>query len=454
MRSGSTAAFALLGVLSMTTCALAQRPAARPAGGEDGPFPLAIRWWGQAFVSIETFWGFTIVIDPFTPGERMGYPDPKLTADLVLVTHEHFDHNGVDTVKGDPVVLHGLKSDGDWAEIDHYLDRPPNQAKAKVLPKAEAGKPSPYAVHVQSIHVFHDAESGAKRGKNTLFLIEADGVRILHCGDLGHGLTPEQLKAVGRVDVLLLPVGGTYTIDAPGALAVAKQINPTRYVWPIHFKTDVLKVPLAPRDAFIEKAREAGFGVREIKGNTLAVVRQSADKADADAKPAVIVADYKPIAPQAGVQEAIASMETDRQAFIDALGKVTKEQLDHQPSDKTHTIRWNFEHTTATEIGFFSQVYHALDPNFPVINIRPAQMPPDYQPRHPDWDTAEMVRHVQRVAAFTKRFSYLLADTPADLKIEGTRFSVQSLTKLMVGHYKNHASKAVLKFKLPDWPKS
>lgn len=103
------------------------------------------------------------------------------------------------------------------------------------------------------------------------------------------------------------------------------------------------------------------------------------------------------------------------------------------------------EHTTASELGFFSQLYHALGRAIPVLNWRPAQMPKDYKPRRPEWDTAKMIRHVQRVAAFTERFGYLLVDTPADVKVEGTRFSVDALTKLLVGHYHNHTEKAVKK---------
>lgn len=444
------------GQSGQTANAAAAKPAAEASQGlnvDDESVPVAIRWWGQACVAIETFWGFTVVIDPFPATEQMGFPKPDLTADLVLATHEHFDHVGFDVVKGKPVVVHGLKPDKDWAEIDHYLDRKPNEAEVTWLPKDKAGTPSSHAVHVKSIHTFHDAESGAKRGKNAMFLIETDGVRILHCGDLGHTLSAERLAAIGSVDVLIIPVGGTYTIDPTQAIEVIKQIKPRRYVWPIHFKTSVSKIPLATLDAFLAKAKEAGLPVREVKGNAIAAAQQAAKPDAKAAAAAVIAADFKPVKPGADMQAALDSMRADRQALIDALGKVTKAQLDHKPSDGTHTIRWNFEHTAGAELNFFSQVYHAMDAEIPLIKWGPAQMPPDFKARHPDWDTAEMVRHVQRTAAFTERFSYLLANTPVDLKIEGTKFSVQSLSKMMVGHYKNHTTKAVLKFKLSDWPK-
>ncbi|HRY68313.1 MAG TPA: MBL fold metallo-hydrolase [Phycisphaerae bacterium] len=466
MRSRWFSAMAFACLLSWCTVVVAQsgqatpaaavKPAAeasQPPNANEESAPTAIRWWGQACVSIETFWGFTIVIDPFPATEQMGFPKPDLTADLVLATHEHFDHTGFDVVKGKPVIVHGLRPDKNWAEIDHYLDRRPNQAEVKWRAKTEAGTPTSHAVHVKSIHTFHDAESGAKRGKNAMFIIETDGVRILHCGDLGHTLAPEQLAAIGPVDVLLIPVGGTYTVDPTQAIEVVKQIKPRRFVWPIHFKTSVGKIPLATLDTFLSQAKQAGMPFREVRGNTIAVARQ-ATKPDAKPGPvAVIACDFKPAKPGADMQAALESMRADRQALIDALGKVTKAQLDHKPSDGTHTIRWNFEHAAGAELNFFSQVYHAMDPEIPLIKWGPAQMPPDFKPRHPDWDSSEMVRYVQRTAAFTERFSYLLANTPADLKIEGTRFSVQSLSKMMVGHYRNHTTKAVLKFKLPDWPK-
>ncbi len=421
---------------------------------EDGPLPLAIRWWGQACVSIETFWGFTIVVDPFPEKAEIGYPKPNLVADLVLVSHEHFDHNAVDTVRGTPGVLRGLTAGGkDWADIDHYLDRPPNQAKPAVFAASDTRVRSPYAVRVRSVGTWHDAAQGAQRGKNTLFLIEADGVRILHCGDLGHALTPEQLKAVGPVDVLILPVGGTFTVDAAGALEVAGQIKPRRFIWAIHYKAGSSALPLATADDFANEARRAGLLVRRVRGNAVAVTALPPDQKPPIGSPVVIVSDWTPVRPSAGLERSLLTLRNDRQELIDKLGNVSKTQLDWKPSDGTHTIRWNFEHTTARELGLFSQIYHALDPEIPVINWNPAQMPPDFKPRRPDWDTHEMVRHVRRVGAFTERFSYLLADTPPTMRIEGTRFSMDYVTNLILGHYENHTTKAVKKFRLADWPK-
>src|SRR5688572_24298605 len=106
-------------LLSILVCANA-------ADAEPGK-PVAVRWWGQAMVSIETYWNVQIVIDPYPP--NIGYDDPKLTADLVLITHEHPDHNHAQLVGGNPVVVHGLEDEKRVRAVDHVLDRLPNSAK-------------------------------------------------------------------------------------------------------------------------------------------------------------------------------------------------------------------------------------------------------------------------------------------------------------------------------------
>jgi L-ascorbate metabolism protein UlaG (beta-lactamase superfamily) len=146
----------------------------------------------------------------------MGYFAGPFEADVVTVSHEHFDHNALTIVAGKPQVLRGLTEDGkDWRPV---------QFENK-------------DVKITSIPVYHDDAQGAKRGKNAMFLFETEHLRILHTGDLGHTLTTETLAQVGRVDVLLICVGGFYTLDAAGARTVIGQIKP-RVVVPMHYKTD------------------------------------------------------------------------------------------------------------------------------------------------------------------------------------------------------------------------
>jgi L-ascorbate metabolism protein UlaG (beta-lactamase superfamily) len=421
---------------------------------KDGPLPLAIRWWGQACVSIETFWGLDVVIDPFPVDGSLGFSPPNLAADLVLLTDARSDHTAEGTVKGEPFVVRGVSDGGQCrTDIDHVLDRPPNEPTPSFRPRTEVTSPTPNAVYVRGIPSgVGDASSGQGDAPSVLFLIEASGVRILHCGGLAGPITDAQRKAIGRVDVLILPVGGDHLLDATAAIDVVRQIAPRRFIWPVQFRKGEHGGG-APLDPFLMQVRRAGLYVRDVDGNTIAVTRLPPGRKAPVGSPAVLVTDAEPVKLRPDLERALLALRGDRQTLIDELGGLTREQLDHKPSDGSHTIRWNFEHTTARELGFFSQVYAQLDPEIPVINWNPAQMPIDYTPRHPDWGPEEMVRHVRRIGAFTERFSYLLHDTPPTLRIEGTRFPIEYLTAMVVGHYQNHTTKAVHKFTLPDWPR-
>ena len=176
--------------------ALAVLPAAR---AHDAPPAGKLTWYGQSCFLLETAAGTRIVMDPIPKG--IGYELPQgLKADVVTISHEHFDHNNVGFVTGKPRVIHGLTPDKKgWARVDERFKD----------------------VSIRSVGVYHDAERGAARGLDTVFIFEVGGVRIAHLGDLGHVLNDEQLAAIGAVDVLLVPVGGKFTIDALMATRVA-----------------------------------------------------------------------------------------------------------------------------------------------------------------------------------------------------------------------------------------
>ncbi|MCL2150439.1 MAG: MBL fold metallo-hydrolase [Dehalococcoidia bacterium] len=146
----------------------------------------------------------TIVTDPYGP--ETGYGLGKAAANIVTVSHDHPDHNYASGVGGDPRII----------------SRPGEYEVAGVL--------------IIGIPTFHDNEKGAKRGKNTVFALEADELSLCHLGDLGHPLTDDQLEAIGRVDVLMVPVGGVYTIGASSAAALVRQMDP-RIVLPMHYRT-------------------------------------------------------------------------------------------------------------------------------------------------------------------------------------------------------------------------
>lgn len=230
----------LVGILAASAVggALALASPAAPAA--------RLSWFGQSCFLLESPGGARIVMDPI-PG-TIGYELPKdLKADAVTVSHEHPDHNNVPLVPGKPKVLRGLTADKKgWTKIDEKVKD----------------------VAIQSVGVYHDEKKGAERGLNTVFVLETGGLRIAHLGDLGHLLTDAQLKALGGIDVAMVPVGGFYTIDAAQATRVIEQIRPRMVVVPMHYKTDVLTIKeLASVDAFLAGKPD----VRREKGNSLSL---------------------------------------------------------------------------------------------------------------------------------------------------------------------------------------
>jgi L-ascorbate metabolism protein UlaG (beta-lactamase superfamily) len=202
---------------------------AAPAGAA-GSKKVILRWHGQSFFDLETSQGTRIAFDPHAI-EAYGRITAK--ADLVLVSHLHNDHTQVDVIENkDKKVIYGLKGSGkkvEWNRVDEQFRD----------------------AHVRTVGVYHDAAQGMERGKNAVFIVEVDGLRIVHLGDLGHLLTEEQVKQIGPVDVLMIPVGGVYTLNGSEAKQVVEQLKPRQYVIPMHYGTKVYD-DLLPVDEFLE----------------------------------------------------------------------------------------------------------------------------------------------------------------------------------------------------------
>jgi L-ascorbate metabolism protein UlaG (beta-lactamase superfamily) len=165
----------------------------------------------------------TVILDPFTsdhPNLKLKFP--KIDADIVTVSHDHHDHNGIEGVSGNPFVIHG-----------------PGEYEIK-------------GVHVFGFQTYHDEKKGEERGRNTVFAIEAEGLTLVHLGDLGHLLENKLVEDLGDVDVLMIPVGGTYTIDAAKATDVVRQIEP-KIVIPMHYKNPVSDLTLDPVENFCKE---------------------------------------------------------------------------------------------------------------------------------------------------------------------------------------------------------
>jgi L-ascorbate metabolism protein UlaG (beta-lactamase superfamily) len=408
--------------------------------------PVAVRWWGQAMVSIEPYWNLQIVIDPYPP--NIGYEDPKLTADLVLITHEHPDHNHAQIVGGNPVVVHGLEDETHVRAVDHVLDRLPNAAEPTWQANAPTLKTSGHQVSVTSVPAWHDDEQGGDRGADAIFVVNVDGVRIVHCGDLGQTkLTEEQLAALGRVDVLFVPVGGIYTVDGPQAVEIIAQVRP-RFAIPIHFKTPALSFNLHAIEPFLSAVGDR-WEIDRPTHNTLAVAKSSAT----DSPTRVVVLAYEPWRPQGELAELFARLDAasrDSQAVFEPL---SVNQMNFRPSNGTHTPRWNAEHMMAATPRFLTPIYAQRDPTIPALNLSPQQMPADYKPAHPDWTGAEEARQMERSAALVRRFAYLLDGVELDSQLPRSRWTLRQLLTVMERHFGEHTANVKKKFTLPDWPK-
>ena len=181
---------------------------------------IKIRWHGHACFEISD--STTIVTDPHD-GSSIGIKPPNVKADIVLVTHDHYDHNKVKAVEKEGTrVIRG-------------------------------GNESINGIEIESFKAYHDKEKGSKRGEIAMFKFTVDGITFCHVGDLGHVIDDETAEKIGHVDILFIPVGGTFTIDAEEAIEVCKKINP-KVVVPMHYKIGGLSLPIERVEPFLENA--------------------------------------------------------------------------------------------------------------------------------------------------------------------------------------------------------
>jgi L-ascorbate metabolism protein UlaG (beta-lactamase superfamily) len=212
---------------------------------------MKIKWLGHASFVITSDTGTKIITDPYEVGGGVNYGPIKESADIVTVSHDHADHNNVAAVQGSPRVVRGT------VEVK--------------------------GIKFNGIPTYHDDAGGGKRGKNTILCFEVDGVRVCHLGDLGHQLSDSQLAELGKVDVLLIPVGGFYTIDAKVATQLGDRLKP-KVIVPMHYKTDKCDYPIAGVEEFLRGKKEVRrldasqveFKAGELPATTQIVVLKSA----------------------------------------------------------------------------------------------------------------------------------------------------------------------------------
>jgi len=187
-----------------------------------------------------------LVIDPYDP-KVVGYKLPKLSADIVLLSHEHPDHAHIEGVSDYKLLV---DTPGEYEMSDTFI---------------------------YGVKTYHDEQKGKERGDNTIYQIDLDGFSLLHLGDLGHDLSTETLERISDIDVLMIPVGGTYTIDAKTALKVISSVEPSIII-PMHYKTDDLNADLQKKlegvNVFLD---EIGMEDNGVKKSDKLVLRSRAD---------------------------------------------------------------------------------------------------------------------------------------------------------------------------------
>jgi len=184
---------------------------------------MKIKWLGHACFLITSDSGLKIITDPYVTGGDLSYGQIKESADIVIVTHDHVDHNNVAAIGGNPRVVRGA-------------------ANIK-------------GIKFKGIPTYHDDAGGRRRGTNTILCFELDGIGLCHLGDLGHQLSDSQAAELGRVDILFIPVGGFYTIDARLATQLCDRLKP-KVIVPMHYKTAKCAYPITGVEEFLKGKKD------------------------------------------------------------------------------------------------------------------------------------------------------------------------------------------------------
>jgi L-ascorbate metabolism protein UlaG (beta-lactamase superfamily) len=202
-----------------------------------GGSKMLIKWLGHASFLITSQSNQRIITDPYTTDTHIFYNPINESAEIVTMSHGHCDHNNVKIIKGSPKIL------------------------------TEAAHQRINGIEIKAIPVFHDGTRGSQRGNNLIFCFKVDGLNLCHLGDLGHRLSPQQISEIEPVDVLFIPVGGFFTVDAMEATEIAHSIKP-KLIFPMHYKTPKTDYPLAAVDEFIKDKKDVRrLDVSEIEIN-------------------------------------------------------------------------------------------------------------------------------------------------------------------------------------------
>ncbi len=181
---------------------------------------MKLKWLGHSCFLITSETGLRIITDPYPQGSGLNYSPINEAADIVTVSHDHFDHNNISAVSGKPEVITGN------------------------------GVKNVKGIQFTGIATHHDESQGKERGTNMIFSFSVDGIKLCHLGDLGHRLSKEQIAEIGALDILFIPIGGVFTIDAKMASTVSDDLKP-KVVIPMHCKTHKCDWPLNTIEDFL-----------------------------------------------------------------------------------------------------------------------------------------------------------------------------------------------------------
>lgn len=181
---------------------------------------MTITWYGHSCFRLETK-DTSILIDPFSA--QIGLHPPKIKDNVVLVSHQHYDHNNIEGMPSESFLING-----------------PGEYEAR-------------GIFIKGIQSFHDKNKGQERGFNTIYVIKMEDINLVHLGDFGEGrLAEEQVEKIGDADILMIPVGGNYTINYKEATEVISQIEP-KIVIPMHYKIQGSKLDIDGPEKFLKE---------------------------------------------------------------------------------------------------------------------------------------------------------------------------------------------------------
>jgi hypothetical protein len=365
----------------------------------DSGDPVAIRHLPGGGFAIESMWNFSIVIS-------VGEHETGLAA-------------GVDVLrKGVPPQAGKARPDrflvdAGGGSLDRVLDRLPNQAEPRWTAWSDTAEYSGNAIRVR---VSPDGDE---------VTVDVDGIQVTHLLVAGELDYPSRSERVLESDVVLFSTepSDVAQVDHAGAIS---------------------GLPEGPATIVLGSRAPRFTGP-----NTVAI--RCGEACDAHVRRMVILSG-RPTERDPDLQLLIERKQAACEASQAVFAGLSAGQMNFRPANGTHTPRWNAEHMMGRELLFFSQIYHAVDANVPIMDLNPAQMPPDYQPRHPQWTGAEEARQMERVSAFTRRFAYLLDGLPLDERAADSRWTPRGLLRQMERHYNEHTANVKKKFELDDWP--